>query len=241
MSLLDRIKGRIGRAADERRISASARAVRREKLTYLTPAKFRRLEAAVARAIAGSEGDVLEFGVAMGGSAIVLARHAHAGRRQFHGFDVFSMIPPPTSEKDDEKSKARYETIASGASEGLGGEIYYGYRDNLLTEVCESFKRHGLEVDGGVVHLHQGLFEETWGGYRGTSIAFAHIDCDWYDPVKFCLEKVTERMGAGGLIVLDDYHDYGGCKVAVDEFLKARSDFRLEDGENVVLVRQARG
>jgi O-methyltransferase len=75
-------------------------------------------------------GDVLEFGVALGGSAIVLAGIAGLAHRRFYGFDVFEMIPAPTSEKDDEKSKQRYNLIASGKSEGIGGDLYYGYRNN---------------------------------------------------------------------------------------------------------------
>jgi asparagine synthase (glutamine-hydrolysing) len=38
--------------------------------------------------------------------------------------------------------------------------------------------------------------------------------------------------------VLDDYHDYGSCKRATDEFLGSHKDFSFEDGKNVVLRRQ---
>ena len=54
-----------------------------------------------------------------------------------------------------------------------------------------------------------------------TEIAFAHIDCDWYDPVKLCLARIVPRLSAGAYVVLDDYNDYGGCRRAVDEFLQA--------------------
>ena len=106
-------------------------------------------------------GDVAEFGMALGGSAIVLARHATRRGRGFHGFDVFGMIPPPTSEKDDDKSRDRYRKIATGESRGLGGDLYYGYRDDLYADVCRSFTRFGLEIDNSTVSLHKGLFEET--------------------------------------------------------------------------------
>lgn len=219
-------------------IGATAARVRQEKLTYLTPIKFQRLEDCLRAANAmGVPGDFLEFGIALGGSAIVIAEQARAAGRAFHGFDVFAMIPEPTSVHDDERSKERYKTISSGKSKGIGGDLYYGYRDNLYEEVKSSFARHGLPVDGSGIVLHKGLFEDTWPSYRGTDIAFAHIDCDWYDPVTFCLNGVAGRLRRGGRILLDDYHDYGGCKKATDEFLAGRSDFRVHEGRNLILEK----
>src|SRR5262245_13173285 len=106
---------RARRAIDNAALSAAARSVRRARLTYLSPRKLRRLESALQEVMnRGVAGDVAEFGMALGGSAIVLAGHARRAGRAFHGFDVFGMIPPPASDKDDEKSKERYRTIAGG-------------------------------------------------------------------------------------------------------------------------------
>ncbi len=194
-------------------LSIDARRVRAENLTYLEPRKLRRLEKALRGSLrATKSGDVLEFGVALGGSAVLLAKRARAAGRRFGGFDVFGMIPPPTSDKDDAKSKERYQTIASGHSIGIGGAQYYGYRSDLFQEVCQTFDRYGVPADGVEISLVKGLFEETWPTHTVDSIAFAHIDCDWYDPVKFCLEAVADKLVHGGAIVLDDYNDYGGCR-----------------------------
>ena len=75
-------------------------------------------------------------------------------------YDVFGMIPPP-GERDGEDVHRRYATIVEGRSKGIGGETYYGYRDELLTEVTESFARHGLPIADNNVELIQGLFEDT--------------------------------------------------------------------------------
>jgi asparagine synthase (glutamine-hydrolysing) len=234
---LHRILSRV-RDIAEWRLSPTAQAVRRERLTYLSSLKLQRLEGALSALLSqGTTGDILEFGIALGGSAIVLAQHAEREGRAFHGFDVFGMIPPPNSEKDDARSKQRYEVIAAGESPGIRGDIYYGYRQDLFDQVRASFARHGVPVNGETIVLHKGTFEETWPSYRGNQIAFAHIDCDWYEPVKFCLERVASRMSPGGVIVLDDYHDYGGCRTATDEFLYARGDFTFKDGANPVLTR----
>lgn len=233
MSLLDTLK----RQVDERLLSEGAKRVRAERLTYLSPAKLRRLETAAQRAVRAAPGDILEFGVALGGSAVMLAKIASANVRRFAGFDVFAMIPPPASDKDDQKSKARYEDIAAGRSKGIQGDQYYGYRVDLYADVCSTFSRHGLEVDSDRIQLIKGLFQDTWPLFHSDAIAFAHIDCDWYDPVKYCLDAVAEKLSPGGVIVLDDYNDYGGCRTATEEFLASRSDFAFEGGVNPVLWR----
>ena len=103
------------------RLSRLARDVKRQNLTYLTNEKLLRLQRTL-RAVEASrtEGDFIEFGVALGGSAILIATAAK-GKRRFLGFDVFGLIPEPSSEKDDETSRRRFKEIVAGASPGIGG------------------------------------------------------------------------------------------------------------------------
>lgn len=235
--LARRIRGRLLNHG----LSPLARQVRKEGLTYLSPAKLQRIEEALT-SVSAIEGDFVEFGVALGGSAILIADHIRIGTvktRKFHGLDVFGMIPEPTSEKDDHKSKSRYETIKSGASRGIGEEQYYGYRDDLFSDVKNSFSRHGLTVGDNGVFLYKGLFEDTWPDVNARRLAFVHLDCDWYDPVAYCLKAASAKMSPGGVIVIDDFHDYGGCRTAVEEFLSHNPAYLFEDGANPILRRMA--
>jgi len=219
-------------------IGRTARKVKQDGLSYLTEDKIRRLERCASQCLRLKDGGAVEYGVALGGSAIILAEKAVQAGRTFHGYDVFGMIPAPSSPNDDETSWARYEVIASGASKGIKGATYYGYVDDLYGEVCKSFQRYGFPVGAAGIHLHKGLFEDTADAYTGP-ISVAHIDCDWYDPVRFSLNAVHSRLLAGGAIILDDYYAYGGCKLAVDEFLKENLEYVLDDGPNVILWRRA--
>jgi asparagine synthase (glutamine-hydrolysing) len=220
--MLQAIRARVDNAL----LSRCARGVRDNRLTYLTPAKLRSLEAVLRRiGRDGIMGDFLELGVALGGSAILIASRCPPDYC-FHGYDLFGTIPPPGPE-DDERSHRRYEEIRSGKSNGIGGDTYYGYLDDLYGRVCRSFAAFGIEVDGGRVVLHKGLFEETLDPADPRPVAFAHIDCDWYDPVRYCLEALSDRLTPGAFIVLDDYNDYGGCRKAVDEYLAGTDRMRL--------------
>lgn len=214
--------------------------VRADRLTYLRPEKMARLEGALDRVIKESvPGDMVEFGVALGGSAIVAADQALKAGRVFIGLDVFEMIPPPRSSMDDRASRDRYKVIASGLSKGIGGDLYYGYRENLYADVVAAFQKYGIQVDGENVILAKGLFEETWPRHAQRPIAFAHIDCDWFEPVSFCLEAMADSLSPGGVVVIDDYNDYSGARQATDSFLLKHPDFLMENGPNPILVRKA--
>jgi len=232
--LVDRMRAKWRQA----RVSATSRAVREENLTYLSLTKLRNIEQALRRIDSDAvQGDCLEAGVALGGSAIVIAERMGRERR-FAGYDVFGMIPAPT-EDDDAVSHERYAVIAEGSSRGIGGDTYYGYRDDLYAEVVAAFERHGMEVDGERIALHRGLFEDTLHFEPGQRVAFAHLDCDWHDPVELCLERIYAVLSPGGYVISDDYHAYGGCRRAVDDFLAAHPDVRVVvDDESLVMRRR---
>jgi O-methyltransferase len=222
LSMLQQLKERAARGWDRLNLSPVSRAVRRERLTYLTATKLRSLEDCIRRIDAEHvAGRCLELGVALGGSAIVIATLAKG--RSFTGYDVFGQIPPP-GERDDAKSHERYQVIASGKSTGIGKDGYYGYEPELRNRVIRSFEQHGLRVDGERIALVQGLFEDTLQLDGKGPVALAHIDCDWYEPVKLAIERIYPVLSRGGYLIFDDYLDYGGCRRAVHEFLSGHDD-----------------
>lgn len=209
-------------------------AVRAENLTYLAAEDLAVLARQVLETdLVGREGLVIETGAALGGSAIVMAA-AKDPARPMRVYDVFGMIPEP-SERDGEDVHRRYSSIAGGESEGLGGDTYYGYRDDLHAEVTASFARHGTAVEDHGVELVQGLFEDTL--QVDGPVAFAHLDGDWYESTKVCLERIAPHLVAGGRIVLDDYFHYSGCRDAVDDYFADRPGYRLERRVKLHVVR----
>jgi hypothetical protein len=213
------------------RAIAQARA---EHLTFLKPANLREL-ASIVRQIEddGLHGLVIEAGAARGGSAIVLAA-AKAPERPMKVYDVFGMIPAP-SEHDGADVHERYEKIAAGDARGVGGDTYYGYRDDLYEEVTESFARLGVPVEQHNVELIRGLFEDTI--RLDEPVAFAHLDGDWYESTLTCLERIAPLLVPGGRIVLDDYYKWSGCRAAVDEYFADRDGFRLEHRAKLHAIR----
>ena len=157
-----------------------------------------------------------------GGSAILLARLKPADA-WLELYDVFGMIPPP-GPADGEDAHRRYAEIAAGTSKGLGGETYYGYVPDLQQQVLANLRRFAVEPARDRVRLVPGLFEAT---LRPVGpVALAHVDCDWYDSVRVCIDRITPLLAKGGVIVFDDYSSYSGCRRAVDEWLQREPAFR---------------
>jgi asparagine synthase (glutamine-hydrolysing) len=220
-------------------LSPQARSVMRSGLTYLSPQRLRVLERQARRITrAGIRGDFNECGVALGGSAILLASLL-TPQRSFHGYDVFEMIPSP-GPQDERDAHERYGVIKSGTSTGIGGHQYYGYVEKLYDEVVDSFRRHGLVVDNERICLHRGLFEQTLRFDPDSRVALAHIDCDWHDPVLLCLERIYARLSVGGCMILDDYNAWRGCRKAADAFLADKPDLVLTATRpNAIILRVA--
>lgn len=200
--------------------------IKTRHLTYLaTKDLFNLYKAAKAVEQAGIRGVFIETGCALGGSAIAIGK-AKSMRRRFRIYDTFGMIPPPT-DKDGTDVHVRYQEIKSGRSAGIGGDMYYGYTENLQEVVAANLDQHGIPPATNNITLVKGYFEDTLA--ISEPVAFAHVDCDWYESVKVCLHQIVPNLAAGGKIVFDDYYEWSGCRRAVDEYFedkRARYGFK---------------
>lgn len=158
--------------------------------------------------------------MSLGGSAIYIGS-IKKKETEFFLYDVFDMIPPPSS-NDDEDVHQRYEKIVSGESNGINGNLYYGYQKDLLTVVKNNFKNFNLDIEKNNIHFIKSKFQDKMSITQ--PVAFAHLDCDWYESVKYCLDEIHPNLSIGGEILIDDYFHYSGCRKAVDEFLALHSN-----------------
>ena len=150
----------------------------------------------------GIAGDVVECGVAKGGSALVLAA-ALAGERHLWLFDTFEGLPKPSKKNPDYKKAMTKVGGCRGTIEQVKALLE---QHDLLEGACWS----------------KGLYERTLKRPPVTQIALLHIDCDWYESYKAVLDALYDRVSPGGLIQMDDYGHWQGARKAVDEFFKRR-------------------
>ncbi len=192
--------------------------IRSKNLTYLSDLKLASLLQTCSEIEeAGLAGIFIEAGCALGGSTALIACRKSMSRHMFV-YDVFGIIPPPT-ELDTKDVHDRYATIISGQSKGINGDKYYGYQVDLYETVIRNLSLFGVDCEEQSIRLIKGLIEDTM--VIDQPVAFAHIDVDWYEPVMTCMKRIWPLLVPGGSIILDDYHDWGGCRNAVDNFLQS--------------------
>jgi macrocin-O-methyltransferase TylF-like protien len=168
--------------------------------------RLRGLYAAVQRVVAGNvPGDVVECGTARGGSAALLGLALKEARaeRTLWVFDTFAGIPPPTADDPDQPLAALY----TGDFRGELGEVETLFRSLGILDRAR---------------LVKGLFQDTVPACEMETIAVLHLDGDWYESVKVCLDHLYDRVSRGGVIQIDDYGHWEGARKAVDEFMAAR-------------------
>ncbi|MFZ0807059.1 MAG: TylF/MycF/NovP-related O-methyltransferase, partial [Candidatus Sulfotelmatobacter sp.] len=158
-------------------------------------------------------GDVVECGSARGGSAALMALTLQrlGVRRNLWLFDTFEGLPAPTANDPDFEFASFFKGTCIGT----------------LDEVRALF--HKLKADSGVVFV-KGLFQETLPLCEVSQIAVLHVDGDWYESVRTCLDHLYDKVVPNGVIQFDDYGYWKGARRAVDEFF-------VERGIPVVLER----
>lgn len=146
------------------------------------------------------EGAFVECGTWRGGSAALLASQGRD--RQTWAFDSFLGCPPPSD-----------EDVSSQGRHGEAGEACAEMQS--LLDIA-----HRLGVSDRL-RIVPGWFAKSvphWAGKIG-QIALLHLDADWYESTKICLENLYPHVAAGGHVVVDDYGYWQGCRKAVDEYL----------------------
>lgn len=157
-------------------------------------------------------GSFVECGVAAGGSSALLAtvikRDSKRPRKLF-ACDTFTGMPDASLQ----------DTHGSVTAEEMGwGAGTCAATVDSLNAVCE--KLGVMEI----VEPVQGLFADTLPKLceRVGPIAFLHMDGDWYASTRDILENLFDQVVEGGVIQIDDYGYWDGCKRAIKEFEEKR-------------------
>ncbi len=162
-------------------------------------------------------GSLVECGTWRGGACGMMAlAHQTSGRpnRSIHLFDSFAGLPEPVAEKDGNAAMRYAGGRATGALRSIRKCVASREESERLLGEIIGYPRE-LTV------FHVGWFEETIpvAVESVERIALLRIDGDWYESTRVCLAHLYPLVSSGGIVVVDDYGRWKGCRTAVDEFL----------------------
>jgi O-methyltransferase len=166
----------------------------------------------------GIDGALVECGTWKGGAAALMGlAHRRWGEasRDLHLFDSFQGLPEPDRAHDGEMAVRYAGERAAGRLQSIG-KCVGTLEDNkyVLTTIAQ--------YPRSLTHYHVGWFQDTLPLACSSlkTIALLRIDGDWYESTKICLETLFPLVSSGGIVVIDDYGKWAGCRKAVDEFME---------------------
>lgn len=162
-------------------------------------------------------GSFVECGVWRGGSMMAVAKtlmSMNSDDKDLYLFDTFTGMTKPSKFDvgigTEEKASEIFE------KEKTGDDTSNWIRASI-EEVKKTFKKVGY--DEKKLHFIEGKVEETIPKNTPSEISLLRLDTDWYESTKHELIHLFPKLSKGGIIIIDDYDDWEGCRKAVDEYI----------------------
>lgn len=175
------------------------------------------------------QGSFVECGVWKGGAVGLMAlanMHSSDNRRHLHLFDSFEGICYPDIDVDGESAMKDANMVAnktlrkSGSLESVAN-IYDHLGGIGMLSDSKALLEKVISYPENYIHYHKGWFQNTLPTEHEliNKIAILRLDGDWYASTKICLQYLYNKVVKGGIVIVDDYGTYEGCKKAFDEFM----------------------
>jgi hypothetical protein len=159
-------------------------------------------------------GDVVEIGVWKGGSMLAMLLALEKNNcldRTIHLYDTFEGMTPCTDADKDYKGRDAKDLIKQDS---------FWSCISGLEEVRRNISQNS-KYPSDLIKYHKGDICKT--EFIPDTISVLRLDTDWYESTKFELDYFYDKVSSGGIIIIDDYGWWKGCKKAVDEFLDSRN------------------
>lgn len=160
-------------------------------------------------------GDFVECGVWRGGSSMMITltlAHLGVSDRKIYLYDTYEGMSDPTEADKDfvgrnaaemlEETKDRKETSVwclAGIEDVTQNLFSTGYpKENLI--------------------FVKGKVEDTLPATLPEQVALLRLDTDWYESTRHELIHLYPLLQKDGVLIIDDYGHWEGCRKAVDEY-----------------------
>jgi hypothetical protein len=169
---------------------------------------------------AGIPGDIVECGVWRGGSMMAAALtliNIGDHNRSLYLYDTFEGMPEPASVDINLFGGSAVNKRNKMRKEGGSSEWCYA----SIEEVKHNLK----ETDFAENRLFfiKGKVEDTIPSTLPSRIAILRLDTDLYESTRHALHHLYPLLTSGGILILDDYGHWQGCKLAADEYFEEQN------------------
>ncbi len=164
------------------------------------------------------KGDFVECGVWKGGSAMLIAKmlsNYKENNRKIFLYDTFEGMSEPTEmDKDILGGEANIRMQNSLKSDQNSIWCY-----SSIEEVKENLRTTGFALSN--INMIKGKVEDTIPGTMPPdTIALLRLDTDFYESTLHELNHLYPLLNTDGVLIIDDYGHWQGCKKAVDEYFE---------------------
>ena len=160
------------------------------------------------------KGAICEVGVWQGGSLALALLSDCTNTRHVIGFDTFEGHPMPNQDETDLRGnsmRVRFMEFQEKMNKR------WGFSD---LDECRNFLIEIANGDESRINLVKGDIKDSYTSIADSPLSILRIDCDWYEPSLFALEKLYPRLQPGGILIMDDFGHHSGQKKAFFEYFK---------------------
>jgi O-methyltransferase len=160
-------------------------------------------------------GAFVECGVWRGGSMVAAARtlmECGCLDRELYLFDTYEGMPKPQDvDKTYRGVTAAFHYETHRTSTGRSNLCYASLEDTQQVLYSTGYPKER-------VHFIKGKVEDTVPLSAPDKIALLRLDTDWYESSKHELFHLFPLLAPAGVLIIDDYGHWQGCRKAVDEY-----------------------
>jgi SAM-dependent methyltransferase len=181
----------------------------KKEYSLLSPGRFKNLQNQIDYILENNiEGSIVETGVWKGGAIIFAFKYLEYlnSKRKVIACDSFQGLPEPTAE----------DYLHTGEH---SREINFSELSISKQKFIENINSFG--IDQNKIQIHEGWFKDTLFNITDT-ISILRLDGDYYESTMTALDMLYDKVSPGGVIIIDDYYWWKGCKKAVHDFFEKR-------------------
>ena len=172
------------------------------------------------------KGDLVECGVFKGGSSMMIGycmkkfQKSNSNKKKLWMYDTFEgMTDPEDYDINILNQKAKMTLNHIKKIKNKNDMWAYSPLDTVRTNIKKT------KLNQTQYCFVQGPVETTLKKLKPKKIALLRLDTDFYSSTKAELDNLYELVEKNGIIIIDDYGHWRGCKKAVDNFFKDKKNF----------------